>query len=114
MKKNDVVLWLNSFQKALDYYATNGFLKFTVTIWGKDRNDRSKHTKVSIDTQDSFPFLDMELFRDNRLRTWIHLKPNQKLKYLNSDSTHIPSCFKLISQGVLKQLSKLTTMTKEN
>ena len=34
--------------------------------------------------------------------------------YLNSDSTHIPSCFKSISRGVLKILLKLTSMTKEN
>ena len=44
----------------------------------------------------------------------IHLKPNQKLKCLNSDSNHIPSCFKSISRGVLKRLAKLTTMTEEN
>ena len=56
----------------------------------------------------------MELFWNDRLQTRIHLILNQKLKYLNFDSTHIPSCFKSISQGVLKQLSQLTIMTKEN
>ena len=92
MKKKDVAQWLDSFQKAINHYATNNFLKFTVTIWGANRDDRSKHPKVSIDTQEYFPFLDMELFwNQEKLSTRIHLKPNQQLKYLNSDSTHIPS-----------------------
>ena len=39
MKKKDVARWLNSFQQALNYYATNDSLKFMVTIWGKERND---------------------------------------------------------------------------
>ena len=60
--------------------------------------------------------------RMNTISTWnqeksstrIHLKPNQQLKYLNSDSTHTPSCFKSISRGVLKLLSKLTSITQEN
>ena len=33
MKKKDVRKWLVSFQKALNIYATNNFLKFTATIW---------------------------------------------------------------------------------
>ena len=49
-KKKDVATWLDSFQKAIDFYATNDFLKFTVTIWGADRDDRSRHLKVAIDT----------------------------------------------------------------
>ena len=39
----------------------------------------------------------------------VHLKPNQKLKYLNKSSNHTPSCFKSIYSGVFKRLAKLTT-----
>ena len=44
-----------------------------------------------------------------------HLKLNQKLKYLNSDSMYIHSYFKSISTiNVLKWLSKLLTRTQEH
>ena len=46
------------------------------------------------------------------LKFQVHLKPNQKLKYLNADSTHLPSTFKAIPAGVINRLSKLTSMTK--
>ena len=115
MKKKDVTNWLVSFQQALNIYATNDFLKFTATIWGGDRDDESKNQMVNVDSNEYFPFLDMELFWHNdKLSTRVHLKPNQQLKYLNADSTHTPSCFKSISRGVLKRLSKLTTITHEN
>ena len=70
---------------------------------------------VTVESNDYFPFLDMALFwNKDKLSTRIHLKPNEQLKYLNYDSTHTPSCFKSISKGVLKRLSKLTTITQEN
>ena len=40
------------------------------------------------------------------------MKPNQKLKYLNADSTHLPSTFRAIPSGVLNRLSKLTSKIK--
>ena len=46
------------------------------------------------------------------LRFQVHLKPNQKLKYLNSDSTHLPSTFRAIQSGVLNRLSSLTSASK--
>ena len=42
----------------------------------------------------------------------LHMKPKQKLKYLNSDSTHMPSTFCAIPNKVLGRLSKL--MSKNN
>ena len=42
----------------------------------------------------------------------IHIKPNQKLKYLNEDSTHLPSTFQAIPEVVLNRLSSLTSKSK--
>ena len=82
---------------------TDYFLKFTVTIRGSDRGDLTKDEKVNIDKNKLFSFSDMEIFwSKDHIRTCIHLKPNQMSKYLHSDSTHTPSCFKSISKDVLK------------
>ena len=40
------------------------------------------------------------------------MKPNKKLKYLNADSTHLPSTFRAIPLRVLNRLSKLTSKSK--
>jgi hypothetical protein len=44
----------------------------------------------------------------------VYLKLNQKLNYLNKGSAHTKACFRAISVGVTKRLSKLTTRTREN
>ena len=61
-----------------------------------------------------FPYLDMEMYWNERgeLKFKLHLKPNQKLKYLNADSTHLPSIFRAIPAGVINRLSKLTSINK--
>jgi hypothetical protein len=55
--------------------------------------------------------LDMELFwqEDDSLAFRVHLKPNQKLQYLNMDSTHTKPCLKAIPNGVLNRPAKPTT-----
>ena len=50
--------------------------------------------------------------RSNELKSQVHLKPNQKLKYLNSDSTYLPSVFKAIPSRVLEMIGKLTSKSK--
>ena len=40
------------------------------------------------------------------------MKENQKLKYLNSDSTHTKCCMKAIPFGLFKRLAKLTSINK--
>ena len=42
------------------------------------------------------------------------LKPNQVLKYLNKGSCHTLSCFKAVTRGVCKRLSKLTSINTSN
>ena len=45
-----------------------------------------------------FHYLDLELFwnKNNELKFKEHVKENQKLKCLNSDSTHAKCCLKAI------------------
>ena len=60
----------------------------------------------------------MELFWDefdnNKLAFQIHRKRNQRLKYLNNGSSHTPSTYKAIPQGVCQRLTKLTTVSDDN
>ena len=57
----------------------------------------------------------MEMYWNERqeLKFQVHMKPNQKLKYLNGDSTHMPSTFRAIPNGVFGRLSKLTSRSKK-
>ena len=73
-----------------------------------------KNDNLTIVNDKHFPYLDMEMYWNQRgeLRFQVHLKPNQKLKYLNSDSTHLPSTFRAIPSGVLNRLSSLTSASK--
>ena len=62
----------------------------------------------------AFPFLDMELFwKNGELAFCVHKKPNQQLKYLNSDSTHPSATSKEIQHGVFPFLANLTSQDLE-
>ena len=43
----------------------------------------------------------------------VHQKKNQLLNYLNEEITHMKTTFKLIPNGVLKGLDKLTSRMEE-
>ena len=82
----------------------NDYLKFTCEIWKADsRESRQKYHYVSECTVNAFLFLDLEMFwnESSKLEFRVHKKPNQKLKYLRTDSTHIPSTFKAVPEGAL-------------
>ena len=111
--------WLKSFQKRVNIVAGNDFLKFTMEIWkeGHILSESEKANKsITINPNTFFPFLDMKLSWDekNSLNFGVYLKPNQELKYLNKGSAHTPSCFKAITTGVIKRLTKLTTISESN
>ena len=61
-----------------------------------------------------FPYHDMEMYWNKRhkLKFQVHMKPNQKLKYFNSDSTHMSFTFPAIPNSVLGNFSKLTPKSK--
>ena len=70
-------------------------------VWKEGEYDLNSDNKlVTIITDTNFPYLDMDIYWNKRreLKFQAHLKPNQKLKYLNSDSTHLSYVFKAISK----------------
>ena len=66
-------------------------------------------------TDKVFPFLDLELFWDDRgrLEFQFHQNKNQLLKYLNKEITQKEATFKAISNGVLNMLAKITSRIEE-
>ena len=114
---NDILEWLNGFQDRVNDLAGNDFLQFTAVIWSDEPTDTNSPCKrVTIERNNHFPFLDMELSwtEAEKLSFGVHLKPNQQLKYLNEGSAHTQACFKAITTGVYKRLASLTTVTNEN
>ena len=114
LTKHNVITWLNSFQQRVNALLVTERLQFIAEVWGKGKENGLKHKKVKVIEKDTFPFLDMGMSwsEDDKLLFGVHLKENQALKYLNADSQHTRATFKAIPSGVLKRLSKLTTMTR--
>jgi len=114
----EIVSWRNNFQASVNKLTQSEHLQFTVDVWDPDAPTGSVSSDskfVTICTDDAFPYLDMELYwRDDDLKFKVHLKPNQKLKYLNKGSRHTSPCFKSIPSGVIRRLSILTSLTPEN
>jgi hypothetical protein len=111
------VTWLNDFQLAVDELCGNSFLQFTTVMWQSDvRPSRGNTGKLSVDTNQSFPYLDMEMYWNSRgqLLFRVHLKNNQQLLYLNCGSYHTLSCYRATVSGVLGWLAKLTSATAAN
>jgi len=106
--------WLVQFQTKVDELAESNCLQFTAEVWNIDEDIEITINKLTIIKQSHFPYLDMEMYWNERheLKFQVHMKPNQKLKYLNSDSTHMPSTFRAIPSGVLGRLSRLTSKSK--
>ena len=117
-RREFISTWLKLFQSEINPIAKNDFLIFTAEIWEPNGTISSNNDKVTINCTDEFPFLDMELFWDefdnNKLAFQIHRKRNQPLKYLNNGSSHTPSTYKAIPQGVCQRLTKLTTVSDDN
>ena len=115
MSPIEIDTWLTKFQEQTDTLAESNCLQFTLEVWGEDKMNYFKnHKMIAMINEKYFPYLDMELYWNNldQLKFQVHLKPNQVLKYLNSDSTHLPSVFKAIPSGVLSRLEKLTSKSK--
>jgi uncharacterized Zn-finger protein len=84
-----IVDWRNNFQKKVNKLAGASYLQFTCSVW-LDKAKRLSPTtdsnkSVSTERKNVFPYLDMEMSWSNNdeLNFRVHLKPNQKLKYLN-------------------------------
>jgi hypothetical protein len=102
----------------VDELCGNSVLQFTAVMWQSDGRPSHGNTgNLSVDTNQAFPYLDMEMYWSSRgqLLFRIHLKPNQQLLYLNHDSSHTPSCYyRAIESGVLGWLAKPASATAAN
>ena len=123
LTQQDLEGWLLQFQTHIDRTLESTALQFTADLWlptGTHNPSQKTKTKrsspVTITTNKTFPFLDVEFFWSKRevLGTRVYLKPNQHLKYLNSDSEHTNACIKAIPKGVLQRLTKLTSLNADN
>ena len=93
--KGDTDTWLNLFQQKVDKIAKYDCLKFTEELWVIKDDEKVINENIIIINDNVFPYLDMEkVWNDRGILVFpIHLKPNQKLKYLSKDRTHLPSTF---------------------
>jgi hypothetical protein len=108
--------WLRDFQSEVNRATKYEGLKFTVGIWGPEKEDNTPHPKVMVEKTDYLPFLHMKLYWDEwgNLAFTVYRKDGQLLKYLNADSTHPPHVFRAAPHSVLARLANLTTLTEEN
>jgi len=60
--KQDVVQWLEQFQKKIDDIAGSHFLKFTAVVWGMEKDDGTVSEAITVANSTFFPYLDMELY----------------------------------------------------
>ena len=119
---NEMKRWMSIFQERVNLLAEGDYLQYTCIIWkdksilGEPPYTPPKGSIVTIRTDPTFPYLDMELYwnDDHQLESRVHLKENQHLLYLNSNSNHPAHCFKNIPNGVINRLAKLTTMNNDN
>ena len=116
LKANDVGHWLRNFQEEVNALVGLDYLKFTAKVWGKDKLDGNVQNDVMVREEDSFSYLDMEIFWSNEdeLSFRVHLKENQQLKYLTRGSMHTKACFQAIPSGVFRHLDILTTEMEES
>jgi hypothetical protein len=115
--KTQVHTWLNDCQLAVDELCGNCFLQSTAVMWQSDgRPFRGNTGKLSVDTNQVCPYLEMEMYWYSRgqLLFRVHLKPNQQFLYLNRGSSHTSSCYRAIESGVLGRLAKLMSATAAN
>ena len=95
MSKNDTVKWLNDFQLSVNELIEGYYLQFTESIWNIDASSEKISNKIELVDNNAFPYLDMEFFwHDNKLHTKFHIKHNQRLSYLEKNSTHLKQSFK--------------------
>ena len=85
--------WLDEFQEQVNKIAESHCLQFTAEAWNLKEDEEITNDKLTIVKDEHFPYLDMEMYWNERheLKFQVHMKPNQKLKYLNSNNIHMPS-----------------------
>jgi hypothetical protein len=106
---------MRKFQKQIDILAEGDYFRFSLVVWDIGGSPWNICDEVRVFSGDSFPYLDLEMFwASNQFQFRVHLKPNQKLKYLNHGSTHTSATFRAIPRGVFSRLGRLTSLTSDN
>jgi hypothetical protein len=106
--------------KDFEWAVVSNQIQFTCNVWFNESKRICPTVEVddnvSIERGAYFPYLDMEMYwsKSDDLMFRVHLKPNQKLKYLNKGSAHTSACLKAIPAGVCQRLAKLTTLDDVN
>ena len=116
-RPEEVSEWLGGFQRKINRLLDLEKLQLTATLWRMNEPwVREGCDKVSVYTDIVFPYLEMDLSWSNNgnLQFSVFRKPNQELKYLNSNSTHSTATFKAIPHGVTLRLALLTTIDESN
>ena len=106
---------LKNIQWRVDRMAESECLQFIIKIWGRDENIDIQHEILTVVGGTHVLYLDMEIHWNvrDKLKFQVRMKSNQKLKYLNKDSTHLSSVFKAIPKGVFNILVKITSKSKK-
>eukprot|EP00957_Ditylum_brightwellii_P211137 15365799-Ditylum_brightwellii.AAC.1 len=110
--KREIQEWLWKYQSLVNKLAGGNYLQFTTKLWqpppADAENSPTKKDKkemgVTVIYEREFPFLDMRMNWDGEsgaMRFLVFRKPNQALKYVDRESTHRPTTFKSIANGVL-------------
>eukprot|EP00957_Ditylum_brightwellii_P168531 12828489-Ditylum_brightwellii.AAC.1 len=69
--------------------------------------------KVMVVRKKAFPYLDMKMYwTDSNIRFVVYNKENQQIKYVNRESCHRATMFKIILEGVFTRLGQLTSKIK--
>ena len=102
LTEEEIITWRDDFQEACNELLGSDKLQFPKTIWEASSESKQLTEKIDICGEETFSFLDLEFLWDdtNHLIYQVHLKENQKLKYLNHESNHLKACFKAIATGV--------------
>eukprot|EP00957_Ditylum_brightwellii_P046785 3550732-Ditylum_brightwellii.AAC.1 len=81
------------------------------------RQNNKKELGMTVIRDSSFPFLDMRMEWDDEsgnMKFSVFPKPNQALEYVDRNSTHRPTMFKSIANGVFTRLARLTSKNMAN
>ena len=80
------------FLEEVDKVAEYNCLQLIAEVRGTEEDKDISNKSITIVTDKVFPYLDMEMCWNKRdkLNLEVYLKSNQKLKYLNKESNHLP------------------------
>ena len=106
---------LIKFQEKVNTVVESNCLNFMAEVWDIKDEENFINKRLMIIEDTYFPYLDKEMNWHQReeLKFWIHMKPNQKLKYLNGDINHLPSTFRTTPYDMLHRFNKPTSKSKK-